>query len=174
MATSGAADQPATGVASMRRRPASGDHILQVFSCGEIIAKPSTSAERKRGYFHNVRRGVKELQAMEGNNAWIMIDVSGNLQELPSSRVLIMEQKRGVLGFASTAHKAHIGPRATGSQRGQRHIIADCRHAPFDFAFQHSGATRRDIHKFDFALAEAICAIYARDGDDRVQPRLEA
>ena len=28
--------------------------------------------------------------------------------------------------------------------------------------------------QFDFALAEAICAIYARDGDDRVQPRLEA
>ena len=73
----GAADQPATGIANMRRRPAAGDHILQVFSCGEIIAKPSTSAERKRGCFHNVRRGVKELQAMEGNNVWIMIDGRG-------------------------------------------------------------------------------------------------
>jgi hypothetical protein len=32
------------------------------------------------------------------------------------------------------------------------------------------------VIQFDFAQAEAICAIYARDGDDRVQqtPRLEA
>jgi hypothetical protein len=106
----GAADQLATGVANMRRRPAAGDHSLQVFSCGEIIAKTSTSAERKRG-FHNVRRGVKELQAMQSNSVWITIDgrgVPGDLQALPSSRMLIMEQKRGVLGFTSTTHKAHI------------------------------------------------------------------
>jgi hypothetical protein len=174
----GAADQPATGVANMRRRPAAGDHILQVFSCGEIIAKPSTSAERKRGHFHNVRRGVKELQAMEGSNAWIMIDgceVPGNLQEVHSSRVLIMEQNRVVLGFASTAPMAHIVAQGQlDDNEGRDTPITGMRFLILlSNILALLGAT---VMQFDFAQAEAICAIYARDGDDRVQqtPHLEA
>ena len=176
----GAADQPATGVANMRRRPAAGDHILQVFSCGEIIAKPNTSAERKRGYFHNVRRGVKELQAMEGSNAWIMIDgrgVPGNLQKVPSLHVLIMEQKRGVLGFASTAHMAHIVAQGQLDDNEGRDTLTPTTGMRFLILLSNIlallGAT---VMQFDFAQAEAICAIYARDGDDRVQqtPHLEA
>jgi len=145
-ATSGAERRTSRrlGSLTLRRRP------VQGFSCGEIIAKPSTSAERKRGYFHNVRRGVKELQAMEGNNAWIMIDgrgVPGNMQELPSSRVLIMEQKRGVLGFASTAHMAHIVAQGQLDDNEGRDTLTPTTGMRFLILLSNiPGATRLDSH----------------------------
>ena len=115
---------------------------------------------------------------MEGSSAWIMIDGRGvprNLQEVPSSRVLIMEQK--VLGFASTAPMAHIVAQGQLDDNEGKDTLSPTAGMRFLILLSNFlallGAT---LMQFDFAQAEAICAIYARDGDDRVQqtPQLEA
>ena len=81
-----------------------------------------------------------------------------------------MEQKRGVLGFTSTTHKAHIvaqgqldeneGSDTLSPSAGMRFLIL------LSNILALLGVT---VIQFDFAQAEAIFAIYARDGDDRVQ-----